>query len=171
MDALPDVLNSFGKRKNRNDFSKFIFCGELDVVPGYRIERVRGIVSITFSTFFGHVRISILGNTSTKGSATGVDTTTGENTNVKNRTRSKVPQELVIVQGSDGDDLVTRGRMPCRGSCIIRVLVILAQGLRERSPQTVYTAATTDEDCFPETPKLWSLRGDLEPMVTGDEGV
>ena len=121
MDAVPDVLDSLGKSENRNDLSKFIFCSELDVVPGYCIECVHRIVSVTFSTFLEHVRISVLGDTSTKGSATGVDTATGEDTNVKNRTRSKVPQELVIVQGSDCDNLVTLGRTPCRGPCIIRV--------------------------------------------------
>ena len=79
----------------------------------------------------------------------------GEDTNVKTRIRSNVPQEPVIVQGSNIDDFVTQGRTPCGGPCTIHMgCHMLAQGQRERSPQTVNTAATTDGECFPETPKL-----------------
>jgi hypothetical protein len=78
LDVLPDVLDSFSERKNCDNFSRFMFRqdfhrGELGVVPGYRIEYVRDIVSRYILDFFDHVRIPILTNTSTEVSATRVN--------------------------------------------------------------------------------------------------
>ena len=61
----------------------------------------------TFLTLLNRVKVLILANASTEVSATRVNTSRGGGTNVKHHIRSKVPQELVIARGSDGDDFGT----------------------------------------------------------------
>ena len=68
----------------------------MGVVPGYRIESMRGIAVRYILDYFYHIGIAIPASTSTQVSTTGVETSTGGSTNVKVRARSKLPQELVV---------------------------------------------------------------------------
>lgn len=63
------------------------------------------LFSATSSTFANHLRVPVLANTGTEASAARVNTLTGEGTNVNDRIRSKVLQELVVARGSNGDGL------------------------------------------------------------------